>query len=69
MEPFTLLKYTGTGLDGSAERMVHQSQYTHDSVIWGGRTLRRKEKIVEDDLPVIAGRSRSFRREHPEPGI
>jgi type I restriction enzyme M protein len=31
------------------------------------RTLRRKTKIVEDDLPVIAERYRAFRREHPEP--
>ena len=32
------------------------------------RTLRRREKIVDDDLPVIAERYRAFRREHPEPG-
>ncbi|MEA2562101.1 MAG: type restriction enzyme protein [Acidobacteriota bacterium] len=32
------------------------------------RTLRRKSKIIDDDLPVIAERYRAFRREHPEPG-
>lgn len=32
------------------------------------RTLRRKEKIVDDDLPVIAERYRTFRQENPEPG-
>jgi type I restriction enzyme M protein len=32
------------------------------------RTLRRKAKILDDDLPVIADRYRAFRREHPEPG-
>ena len=31
------------------------------------RTLRRKEKIVDDDLPTIAAGYRTFRREHPEP--
>ena len=31
--------------------------------------MRRKEKILDDDLPVIADRYRAFRREHPEPGI
>lgn len=32
------------------------------------RTLRRKSKIIDDDLPVIAERYRAFRREHLEPG-
>ena len=32
------------------------------------RTLRRKDKIVDNDLPVIAQRYRAFRQEHPEPG-
>ena len=32
------------------------------------RTLRRKERILDDDLPLIAERYRAFRREHPEPG-
>ncbi|HSP14487.1 MAG TPA: N-6 DNA methylase [Thermoanaerobaculia bacterium] len=31
------------------------------------RTLRRKQKILNDDLPIIADRYRAFRREHPEP--
>jgi len=32
------------------------------------RTLRRKEKIVDNDLPEIAERYRAFRRQHAEPG-
>ena len=32
------------------------------------RTLRRKKRIVDDDLPEIAKRYHAFRREHPEPG-
>src|SRR5262249_27387426 len=32
------------------------------------RTLRRKTKIIDDDLPEIAYRYRAFRQEHPEPG-
>ena len=32
------------------------------------RTLRRKERVLDDDLPEIAKRYRAFRREHPEPG-
>ena len=32
------------------------------------RTLRRKERIVDDDLPELAERHRTFRQEHPEPG-
>lgn len=32
------------------------------------RTLRRKAKILDDDLPVIAERYRAFRRENREPG-
>lgn len=31
------------------------------------RTLRRREKIVDDDLPVIAHQYRAFRRENAEP--
>ena len=31
------------------------------------RPLRRKKKIVDDDLPEIAERYHAFRREHPEP--
>ncbi|HOU54950.1 MAG TPA: N-6 DNA methylase [Myxococcota bacterium] len=32
------------------------------------RTFRRKEKIVDNDLPEIAERYRAFRRQHAEPG-
>ena len=32
------------------------------------RTLRRKEKILDNDLPEIAERYRAFRRQHAEPG-
>jgi type I restriction enzyme M protein len=42
-----------------------------ESITVGGRkvtrALRRKSKIVDDDLPVIADRYRAFRREHREP--
>ena len=31
------------------------------------RTLRRRERIPDNDLPEIARRYRAFRREHPEP--
>ena len=31
------------------------------------RTLRRKKRIPDNDLPEIAKRYRAFRREHPEP--
>ena len=31
------------------------------------RMLRRKERILDDDLPEIAKRYRAFRQEHPEP--
>ena len=43
-----------------------------ESIAVGGRrvmrTIRRKERIVNDDLPEIARRYRSFRQQHPEPG-
>ena len=32
------------------------------------RTLHRKKKILDDDLPKIAEAYREFRRKHPEPG-
>ena len=31
------------------------------------RTLRRKQRNLDDDLPEIAKRYRAFRQEHPEP--
>jgi len=34
-----------------------------------GRTLKRKQKILDDDLPIIAERYREFRQKHPEPGL
>jgi type I restriction enzyme M protein len=33
------------------------------------RSLKRKQKILDDDLPVIAERYREFRQKHPEPGL
>ena len=33
------------------------------------RTLRRKQKIVNDDLPKIADAYREFRSQNPEPGL
>ena len=42
-----------------------------ETITMGGRkvarTLRRKERIVDDDLPEIAKRYHDFRQEHPEP--
>jgi len=35
---------------------------------WITRTLTRKQKIVDNDLPVIAEEYRKFRTEHQEPG-
>jgi type I restriction enzyme M protein len=32
------------------------------------RTLRRKKKVLNDDLPLIAEEFRKFRKKHPEPG-
>ena len=37
------------------------------NVLSRARTLRRKERIPDNDLPEIARRYRAFRREHPEP--
>ena len=33
------------------------------------RPLKRKQKILDDDLPVVAERYREFRKKHPEPGL
>ena len=33
------------------------------------RALRRKRKVLDDDLPAIADAYRAFRAEHPEPGL
>jgi type I restriction enzyme M protein len=33
------------------------------------RSLKRKQKILDDDLPVISERYREFRQKHPEPGL
>lgn len=35
---------------------------------WKTRTLRRKQRIIDDDLPVIAEAYRKFRTDNPEPG-
>ena len=32
------------------------------------RTLQRKERILDDDLPEIAKAYTAFRAQHPEPG-
>lgn len=59
------------------KRSPEGEDLTHDvdeveTITVGGRkvvrTLRRKSKIVDDDLPEIAERYRVLRREHPEPG-
>ena len=50
---------------------ITEMQVEVDTVTRNGRkvtrTLRRKKKIVDDDLPEIGERYRVFRREHPEP--
>jgi type I restriction enzyme M protein len=33
------------------------------------RTLRRKTKVLDDDLPAIADAYRAFRAQHAEPGL
>ena len=33
------------------------------------RTLKRKQKILDDDLPIVAERYREFRQKHREPGL
>ena len=51
---------------------ITEMQEEVDTVTRNGRkvtrTLRRKTKIVDDDLPAIAERYHAFRRQHPEPG-
>ncbi len=58
------------------KRSPEGQEITHDveqveTITVGGRRverkLRRKERVIEDDLPQIAHRYRSFRRQHPEP--
>ncbi len=50
-----------------------QEVETVETITVGGRkvarTLKRKQKILDDDLPTIAERYREFRKEQPEPGI
>ena len=65
---------------GTARRVRQQVSRPHltqdveeiETITVGGRkvvrTLRRKEKILDNDLPKIAARYRAFRKEHPEPG-
>lgn len=53
------------------EELTHDVEEIETITVNGrkvARTLRRKSKILDDDLPVIAERYRAFRREHPEPG-
>ena len=51
---------------------ITQDEKRVETITVGGRkvtrTLRRKEKLIDDDLPEIAQRYRAFRLEHPEPG-
>jgi type I restriction enzyme M protein len=46
---------------------------TIETITVGGRkvarTLKRTQKILDDDLPTIAARYREFRKKQPEPGI
>ena len=52
------------------EEIVRTEQESETVIVNGrrlARTLRRKKRIVDDDLPEIAKRYHAFRREHPEP--
>ena len=52
------------------EEIVRTEEKSETVIVHGRRvtrTLRRKKRIVDDDLPEIAKRYRDFRREHPEP--
>jgi type I restriction enzyme M protein len=58
------------GPDG--EELLEETEEV-ESVRIGGklvsRTLRRKRKVVDDDLPKIANAYRKFRAKHKEPGL
>ena len=51
---------------------IWEMQETIEKIRIGGtfrpRTLRRRRRILNDDLPVIAEKYREFRAKHPEPG-
>ena len=52
------------------EEIVRTEEESETVIVHGRRvtrTLRRKKRIVDDDLPEIAKRYHAFRREHPEP--
>ena len=55
---------------GKGEELTREVEEVETVTLNGSevaRTLRRKEKIVDDDLPEIARRYRTFREKHPEP--
>lgn len=58
------------GLDG--EELITEQETVERISVSGytvERRLRRKAKVVDDDLPAIGKAYREFRIEHPEPGI
>lgn len=54
------------------EEIVEEREVTERITVSGytvERKLRRKSKVVDDDLPAIAEGYREFRQRHPEPGV
>jgi type I restriction enzyme M protein len=54
------------------EDLIHDVEEIETITVGGrrvARTLHRKSKTLDDDLPVIAERYHAFRREHPEPRL
>ena len=55
----------------AAEEMVEEVEVREKIRVNGShvvRVLRRREKVIDDDLPLIAEAYREFRNETPEPG-
>jgi type I restriction enzyme M protein len=63
----TLYKREPNGEEIVVEKESEEKIRIGDRVI--SRTLKRKEKIIDDDLPVIVQKYREFRQEYPEPGL
>ena len=63
--------HSTSGSTGKPAFVVYSAEEI-ESITVGGRkvvrTLRRKEKIVNNDLPEIAERYRAFRKKNAEPG-
>ena len=62
----TLYKRTAEGEEITKDEEVPETITVNGRKVT--RTLRRKTRIPDNDLPEIAKRYRAFRQEHPEPG-